>query len=152
LLETSANKSFNSPSPGWCNGPASTIVDFDTPEEEIQAVSQWIAERVSEGIIPNALGVFVRSDTELDKGRAAVSDAGIPFETLDENTETISGRISMSTMRLTKGLEFRAVSVMACGDEVIPLQDRIEAIADESDLEEVYNTERHLLDIYIACA
>ena len=81
-----------------------------------------------------------------------MSDAGIPFETLDENTETISGRISMSTMRLTKGLEFRAVSVMACGDEVIPLQDRIEAIADESDLEEVYNTERHLLDIYIACA
>ena len=52
-------------------------------------------------------------------------------------------------MPLAKGLEFRAVAVMACDDEVLPLQDRIDAIADESDLEEVYNTERHLL--YVAC-
>jgi hypothetical protein len=31
-------------------------------------------------------------------------------------------------MHLAKGLEFRAVAVMACDDEVIPLQERIEAI------------------------
>ncbi len=52
-------------------------------------------------------------------------------------------------MHLAKGLEFRAVAVMACDDDVLPLQERIEAIADEADLEEVYNTERHLL--YVAC-
>jgi superfamily I DNA/RNA helicase len=52
-------------------------------------------------------------------------------------------------MHLAKGLEFRAVAVMACDDEVIPLQERIESIADSGDLEEVYNTERHLL--YVAC-
>lgn len=33
--------------------------------------------------------------------------------------------------------------------EVIPLQERIESVGDEADLEEVYNTERHLL--YVAC-
>jgi superfamily I DNA/RNA helicase len=48
-----------------------------------------------------------------------------------------------------KGLEFRAVAVMACDDEIIPLQQRIETVADDSDLEEVYNTERQLL--YVAC-
>ncbi len=52
-------------------------------------------------------------------------------------------------MHLAKGLEFRAVAVMACDDEVLPLQERIESITDDSDLEEVYNTERHLL--YVAC-
>jgi superfamily I DNA/RNA helicase len=52
-------------------------------------------------------------------------------------------------MHLAKGLEFRAVIVMACDDEVIPLQERIESISDEADLEEVYTTERHLL--YVAC-
>jgi superfamily I DNA/RNA helicase len=52
-------------------------------------------------------------------------------------------------MHLAKGLEFRAVAVMACDDEVIPSQERIETVTDESDLEEVYNTERHLL--YVAC-
>ncbi len=52
-------------------------------------------------------------------------------------------------MHLAKGLEFRAVVVMACDDEIIPLQSRIESVADDGDLEEVYNTERHLL--YVAC-
>jgi hypothetical protein len=35
------------------------------------------------------------------------------------------------------------------GDEVIPLQDRIESVGDDADLQEVYDTERHLL--YVAC-
>ena len=48
-------------------------------------------------------------------------------------------------MHLAKGLEFRAVVVMACDDEIIPLQKRIEAVTDDADLEEGYNTERHLL-------
>nr|WP_240905889.1 3'-5' exonuclease [Thiorhodococcus mannitoliphagus] len=52
-------------------------------------------------------------------------------------------------MHLAKGLEFRAVAVMACDDEVIPSQSRIETVTEDSDLEEVYNTERHLL--YVAC-
>jgi superfamily I DNA/RNA helicase len=52
-------------------------------------------------------------------------------------------------MHLAKGLEFRAVAVLACDEEVLPLQERIEAVADDADLEEVYNTERHLL--YVAC-
>ena len=55
----------------------------------------------------------------------------------------------MSTMHRAKGLEFRAVAVTCCDDEVIPLQDRIASVADKSDLEEVYGTERHLL--YVAC-
>ena len=75
--------------------------------------------------------------------------AEIPYKILDENVETISGHVSISTMHLAKGLEFRAVVVMACDDEVIPLQERIETVADDADLQEVYDTERHLL--YVAC-
>lgn len=52
-------------------------------------------------------------------------------------------------MHFAKGLEFRSVVVMACDDEVIPQTERIESVADDADLEEVYNTERHLL--YVAC-
>jgi superfamily I DNA/RNA helicase len=58
-------------------------------------------------------------------------------------------RVSISTMHLAKGLEFRAVAVMACDDEVIPSQERIETVSDGANLEEVYDTERHLL--YVAC-
>ena len=38
---------------------------------------------------------------------------------------------------------------MACDDEIIPLQQRIEEVGDDADLQEVYDTERHLL--YVAC-
>ena len=34
-------------------------------------------------------------------------------------------------------------------DEVLPLQSRIETVSEESELEEAYRTERHLL--YVAC-
>ena len=45
---------------------------------------------------------------------------------------------------ITKYVEQRA-----CDDEVLPMQERIESVTDAGDLEEVYDTERHLL--YVAC-
>ena len=63
--------------------------------------------------------------------------------------ETEPGHVSISTMHMAKGLEFRAVAIMACDDEVIPLQSRIESVGDDADLKEVYDTERQLL--YVAC-
>ena len=68
---------------------------------------------------------------------------------LTDEVASTEGKVAVGSMHLAKGLEFRAVAVMACDDEVLPLQARIEDVADESDLEEVYNTERHLL--YVAC-
>ena len=68
---------------------------------------------------------------------------------LDETLGGADGQVAIGTMHLAKGLEFRAVAVAACDDEVIPLQSRIENVVDTADLEDVYNTERHLL--YVAC-
>ena len=131
------------------NGSPPEIMVLDSAQEEIKTVSGWLAARTSEGIVPHEIGIFVRSVAELDRARAAVEGARIPFKVLDDNVETTSGRASISTMHLAKGLEFRTVVVMACDDEIIPLQERIETVVDDSDLEEVYNTERHLL--YVAC-
>jgi superfamily I DNA/RNA helicase len=104
---------------------------------------------VGQGLAPEEFGVFVRSETEIDRARLVLADAGLPFTVLDDKVETTRGHVSISTMHLAKGLEFRAVAVMACDDEVIPSQERIETIADDADLEDVYSTERHLL--YVAC-
>lgn len=131
------------------NGPAPTIRVLDSLKSETATVSKWILDLKKEGVVPHELGVFVRSVAELDRARAAIKDAGLPFKILNEKVETTSGHVSIGTMHLAKGLEFRAVVVMACDDEVIPLQERIETVTDDSDLEEVYNTERHLL--YVAC-
>jgi superfamily I DNA/RNA helicase len=83
------------------------------------------------------------------RARAALQEGGIPFKVLDEHVETVTGSASICTLHLAKGLEFKAVVVMACDDEVIPFQERIEAVGDDADLQEVYDTERHLL--YVAC-
>jgi len=131
------------------NGPPPAIRVLDTTAAETEAVGAWLAERRGDGVVPHEIGVFVRSAAELDRARAAVERGGLPFKVLDEEVETTRGFVSISTMHLAKGLEFRAVAVMACDDEVIPLQGRIESVTDAADLEEVYNTERHLL--YVAC-
>ena len=55
----------------------------------------------------------------------------------------------VGTMHLAKGLEFKAVVVMACDDDVLPLRSRVESVADEVELDDVYETERHLF--YVAC-
>jgi superfamily I DNA/RNA helicase len=131
------------------NGPDPTIMALYDQRAEIEEVSRWLADRTADGLVPGEIGIFVRSPAELDRARQAAEDAGLPYKLLDDKVETTSGYLSISTMHLAKGLEFRAVVVMACDDEVIPLQERIESVADDADLEEVYNTERHLL--YVAC-
>ena len=131
------------------NGPPPTIQRLESEGEEIETAGDWIAERAKEGVLAHEIGVFVRSDAQLDRARAAVKRAGLALKVLDEHVETARGHVSLGTMHLAKGLEFRAVVVMACDDEIIPLQERIETVTDDADLEEVYNTERHLL--YVAC-
>lgn len=131
------------------NGCAPLIMIANSENDETDMVGCWIEDRIKEGVEPHEIGVFVRSPAELGRACAAVQKAGLPYRALDENIETAAGYVSVSTMHLAKGLEFRAVAVVACDDEVIPLQARIEAVGDAADLEEVYNTERHLL--YVAC-
>jgi superfamily I DNA/RNA helicase len=131
------------------NGPPPTSEILKTENEEIECVSKWIGDRTKEGVVPHEFAVFVRSAAQLPRARAAVEKSGIPLKILDENVNVTSNYASISTMHLAKGLEFRAVVVMACDDEVIPLQERIEEVGDDADLQEVYDTERHLL--YVAC-
>lgn len=131
------------------NGPAPIIDVFESIEEESRAVAGWLEDRRKQGVLPHEIGIFVRSVNELERARAALQIAGLPFKVLDEQVETTSGYAFLSTMHLAKGLEFRVVAVMACDDEIIPLQERIETVADDADLQEVYDTERHLL--YVAC-
>ena len=130
------------------NGPPPVIRALETEAEEFEAVGKWLAEEAEAGVVPHEFGVFVRSAAQIERARAAVGAAG-PFKVLDEHVDTTSGHVSIGTMHLAKGLEFRAVAVMACDDEVIPLQERIETVGDDADLQEVYDTERQLL--YVAC-
>jgi superfamily I DNA/RNA helicase len=131
------------------NGPPPSIALHGDEEEEIEAVAEWLAAHAEEGAAAETIGVFVRSENELPRAQAAVQRSGLQVGLLDETVSVPAGHVSVGTMHLAKGLEFGVVVVMACDDDVIPLQERIETIGDEADLQEIYDTERHLL--YVAC-
>jgi hypothetical protein len=130
-------------------GPSPRIEICASEADEAAVVSAWLVERVGEGLAPEQIAVFVRSQAELRRAREALKMAKVAFVELTEKVEVADGAVALSTMHFAKGLEFRAVAVMACDDEVIPSQERIESVADNADLEEVYDSERQLL--YVAC-
>ena len=131
------------------NGPKPTIHVLEDAAAESAIVGKWLTARISEGLQPNEMSVFVRSLDQVSRAVDAAKSSGLPFGVLDRKLDSVEGRLTIGTMHQAKGLEFRAVVVMACDSEVIPLQSRIESTVDEAELEEVYNTERNLL--YVAC-
>ena len=131
------------------NGPEPIVRSFGNPGDESQAVGQWLKQCSANGAHPHEIGVFVRSQEEMPRAQAAVQTAGLQSRVLGKDMATEEGFVSITTMHLAKGMEFRVVAVMACDDEIIPSQARIELAADEGELTEIYETERHLL--YVAC-
>ena len=131
------------------NGMKPGIAVFSDETSEQSGVGDWIRQAIEGGASPGEIGVFVRSEDEIPRAVNAVAAADLQSKVLDAKSESVQSQVTISTMHLAKGLEFRFVVVMACDDEVIPSQARIEEVTDHSDLDEVYNTERHLL--YVAC-
>jgi superfamily I DNA/RNA helicase len=131
------------------NGVSPVIRQFDTESDEVREIGDWLKSLAAAGLAPHELAVVVRSEQQIARASAAVQAAELECCILDTKVETRKGHVSIMTMHLAKGLEFRAVAVMACDDEVVPLQSRIAEVGELGDLEEVYNTERHLL--YVAC-
>ena len=131
------------------NGPEPQIVLFDDATAESAALAEKTKEIVASGVPQEEVGIFVRSEAELGRARSVVKGAGeVPLE-LSHRVQDRTGRIAIGTMHLAKGLEFKVVFVMSCDEEVLPDQDRVDTVADEAELDLVYETERQLF--YVAC-
>lgn len=119
------------------DGPAPQLSTFVTADAEAAAVGTAVAAWLADGISPHEIGVFVRTSDLVSRARSALN--GI------DGTQSIT----TAPMNLAKGLEFRAVAVMACDQGILPLDERVAEAADEAELDEIYETERRLL--YVAC-
>ena len=131
------------------NGPQPVCEVLTDKDAEIKRVAEKLHEFIEQGFARDEIGLFVRSENQMRRARAVMKASGLEWSELENTSSPAPDKVAVSTMHLAKGLEFRAVIVMACDDEIVPLQERIESIVDESGLEEVYSTERHLL--YVAC-
>ena len=130
------------------NGPEPTIVITQDEAAETSTVAAFIKDALAAGIAPREIGVFTRAPETLSRARAAVLSAGAEALELSDRIDDPGERVSIGTMHLAKGLEFKAVAVMACDEDALPLRSRIDTAADEAELEDVYDTERQLL--YVA--
>jgi hypothetical protein len=119
------------------DGPAPEVRSFATIAAEAEAVRQTVAALLGEGIVSHEIGLFVRTPNLVSRARDAIGG--------------LTGEKEMTTapMSLAKGLEFRAVVVMACDEGILPLDERVADAADEVELDDIYETERRLL--YVAC-
>jgi len=118
-------------------GPPPQVVVYPSAEAEAAGVNAIVRGWLDEGIAGNEIGLFVRTAELLARAKAAI--AGL------DGAEGIT----TAPMSLAKGLEFRAVAVMACDEGVLPLDERIADAADEAELDDIYESERRLL--YVAC-
>jgi superfamily I DNA/RNA helicase len=119
------------------DGPVPDVRLFLSEAEENAAVASFVSGAMSDGIVPNEIGIFVRIPALVERARAAL--AGLVG----------SDQITVGVMHLAKGLEFRAVAVMGCDEGILPLDERVADAADDAELDDVYETERRLL--YVAC-
>lgn len=130
------------------NGESPEMVCYDNNDKEIEGVADILLEILRQDIAPDEIAIFVRSEAQMPRARAAFKKAAVDWTELERTSLAPPGKVALSSMHLAKGLEFRVVIIMACDYDIVPLAERIENAADESELEEVYNTERHLL--YVA--
>ncbi len=119
------------------DGPAPEVRSFATVAIETEFVRKTVAAWLADGIAAHEIGLFVRTPQLIGRARAAIDG-------LSGTNEVIT-----APMSLAKGLEFRAVVVMACDEGILPLDQRVADAADEAELDDIYETERRLL--YVAC-
>jgi superfamily I DNA/RNA helicase len=131
------------------NGPIPEVQTAQNEAGEQALVASWLKARCNEGMRAEEMVIFVRSTAQLSRAEAAAKEAGLRCKLLEKQMELSTGLLPICTMHLAKGLEFRAVVVMACDESVLPDAERIESANDPSELEAIYNSERQIL--YVAC-
>ncbi len=119
------------------DGPTPEVKSLVSIAEEGSVVRQAVQSWLSDGIAPHEIGLFVRTPQLVARARSAID--GLNGD----------GKMTTAPMSLAKGLEFRAVVVMACDEGTLPLDERVADAADEAELDDIYETERRLL--YVAC-
>ncbi|MBO9505155.1 DEAD/DEAH box helicase [Qipengyuania flava] len=123
------------------DGPVPEVRLLDDTEAETEFVSNWLQRCMTSGIPSKQIALLVRGPDQLERARKVAENAVAASSDFEPPIVTV--------MHDAKGLEFRAVAVMACDEDVIPDPQRLASIGDVAEMESVYETERHLL--YVAC-
>lgn len=112
-------------------GAPPRVSTFETRKDEIEAAAAWFESLLHSGIPADEIVCLVRT-----------------AELAEETAQHVS--VPVLPMHEAKGAEYRAVAVIGLDQDLVPLEDRLLTATDEAQLDEVMNTERHLL--YVAAS
>ncbi|WP_412507546.1 3'-5' exonuclease [Roseovarius sp. SYSU LYC5161] len=113
------------------DGAAPEVHGFDTRADEMEAVNAWLENLVQADVQNHDVVCLVRTSS-------LVADIAPMLP------------VKVIPMHEAKGAEYRAVAVLALDQDTVPLEERLLSANDEARLDEIMNTERHLL--YIAAS
>ena len=113
-------------------GPVPQIQSFENRDLEIAALKKWLNGLSKQGIKPTEMAILVRQNASIAPLKDQIS---IP-------------NLVIMSMHEAKGSEFRVVAAVCLDHNILPDDQRFLAAKDESQLDEVMTTERHLL--YVA--
>lgn len=125
-------------------GAKPEIRTFPTQEAECAGVAAWLDTLKARNFKARETAIFYRDEAQRSRALAMVRASAyrdcIRRQSID---------LHLCTMAEAKGLEYRAVAVIACDGDIIPSPKRLAENGFISNLGEIYETERNLL--YVAC-
>jgi len=131
------------------SGPQPQFIAGATILEEVNRVADWLRPRVDQLRIPaHEMCIIVRSAAQIERARMVAQIVGVAHHVIDERIDISENTLPIMTMQLAKGLEFRAVIVMACDEQVIPQYESLGSY-DAAETAAIHTSERQLL--YVAC-
>lgn len=129
-------------------GPVPQLHGYASRNEEDGAAIALIKAWLDSGLQPEAIGVFARTHNRIGHLAAALREADVPCELLGDRGDSAMNAVSLGTMHRAKGLEFKTVLALGCGDSLLPNRHVLRRAKNPADLERATNMEKRLL--YVA--
>jgi mRNA-degrading endonuclease RelE of RelBE toxin-antitoxin system len=132
------------------SGPPPELLGYRTPAAEQEALAEWLRARRDEGLALHEIGLFARTGKLIaERITPALRAAALPSQDIKSDRVPEEGRVAVGTMHGAKGLEFRAVAIVGCDRNQLPLRTVASRLRDAADRDAFIEQERHLL--YVAC-
>ena len=129
-------------------GPHPALRGFGSAEGENEGIVVWLRERFQRGLQPAEVACFARTARRIEELRAVLGKSQIESQLLSENDGNAATGLQLGTMHRAKGLEYKAVVVLDCGEGSLPSPTALRGRTDPLDREQAEERERQLL--YVA--
>ena len=131
-------------------GPEPEVVGGESVEDEITALAHWLRKLCAREIEAGQIAIFGRTRQVVrERAEPALAQAGLTGRWLAPDSDLATDAVAIGTMHAAKGLEFRAVALIGCDAQHLPLRGALAGTDSDDARRLVTERERYLL--YVGC-